>query len=307
MELSEEGVPQWRSCFDEQCEARFESFKALATHVLRLHGPMEVVSRSVITNQCPVCLAVYGERKAAHRGACTALSSEAVQENRGQGRLDAHRVLPGPGDSLLRGSAGSGAAAAERGEGVRPRTKRPPRARSIEALNTDAREVERLSHRVEQYNKAGLLRRGVLEPSMVCASFMTKGGQQVPQAKSKAKARARRSQEMMNEGVEQIPDVSPPRPQPERPPTVFVRGPKSANITEKPTAEYWGPFARMTIFSSTWNRLHVFFICAEKLCVAFCGRMTRTYFLKKSSMAPVWMTHKDLKSICMAPVQGRDA
>ena len=27
VELSEEGVPQWRCCFDEQCEARFESFK----------------------------------------------------------------------------------------------------------------------------------------------------------------------------------------------------------------------------------------------------------------------------------------
>ena len=35
VELSEAGVPQWRCCFDEQCEARFESFKALATHVLR--------------------------------------------------------------------------------------------------------------------------------------------------------------------------------------------------------------------------------------------------------------------------------
>ena len=67
MELSEEGVPQWRCCFDEQCEARFESFKGLATHVLRHHRQMEVVSQSVITNQCPVCLAVYGDRKAAHR------------------------------------------------------------------------------------------------------------------------------------------------------------------------------------------------------------------------------------------------
>ena len=67
VELSEEGVPQWRCCFDEQCEARFESFKALATHVLRHDRQMEVVSRSVITNQCPVCLAVFGDRKAAHR------------------------------------------------------------------------------------------------------------------------------------------------------------------------------------------------------------------------------------------------
>ena len=67
MELSEEGVPQWTCCFDEQCEARFESFKALATHVLRIRRQMEMVSRSVITNQCPVCLAVHGDRKAAHR------------------------------------------------------------------------------------------------------------------------------------------------------------------------------------------------------------------------------------------------
>ena len=131
---------------------------------------------------------------------------------------------------------------------------------------TDAMEVERLGHRVEQYSlrMGDVLRRGVLEPSMVNAFLMTKGGQQVP--KSKAKARAR-SREMMSEGVEQTPDASPPRPL-ERPPIVFVRGetlepstarPKSANITEKPTAEYWGSCAGMTIFSSTWNRLHVFF------------------------------------------------
>ena len=67
VELSEEGVPQWGRCFDEQCEGRFESFKALATHVLRHHRQMEVVSRSVITNQCPVCLAICWNRKAAHR------------------------------------------------------------------------------------------------------------------------------------------------------------------------------------------------------------------------------------------------
>ena len=67
MEVSQEGVPQWRCCFDDQCEAKFESFKALAKHVLRHHRQMETVSRLVLTNQCPVCLAVYGDRKAAHR------------------------------------------------------------------------------------------------------------------------------------------------------------------------------------------------------------------------------------------------
>ena len=67
MEVSQEGVPQWRCCFDDQCEAKFESFKALATHVLRHHRQMETVSRLVLTNQCLVCLAVYGDRKAVHR------------------------------------------------------------------------------------------------------------------------------------------------------------------------------------------------------------------------------------------------
>ena len=67
MEVSQKGVPQWRCCFDDQCEAKFESFKALATHVLRHHRQMETVSRLVLTNQCPVCLAVYGNRRAAHR------------------------------------------------------------------------------------------------------------------------------------------------------------------------------------------------------------------------------------------------
>ena len=148
---------------------------------------------------------------------------------------DAHRVLPGPGHSPPRGSAGSSTAAAERGEEARPRPKRPPRARSVEAPNTDAREVERLADREEQYSlrMAELLRRGVLEPSMVYAFLMTKGGQQVPQPKSKAEARAR-CREMMSEGAEQTPDASPPRPPPERPPTVFVRGETLEPSTARP-------------------------------------------------------------------------
>ena len=67
MEVSQEGVPQWRCCFDDRCEARFESIKAPATDVLRHHRQMETVSRLVLTNRCPVCLAVYADRKAAHR------------------------------------------------------------------------------------------------------------------------------------------------------------------------------------------------------------------------------------------------
>ena len=105
------------------------------------------------------------ERTSAIGGACAALSSEAVQENRRQGRLNAHRVLPGPGNSPSRRSAGSSTAAAESGEEVRSRPKRLPRARSIEAPDTDAREEERLTHRVEQQSPhiAGLLRRGAFD------------------------------------------------------------------------------------------------------------------------------------------------
>ena len=68
---------------------------------------------------------------------------------------------------------------------------------------------------------------------MVYVFLMTKGGQQVPQAKSKAKARAR-SRAMTNEGAEQTPDVSPPRPPPERPPIVFVRGETLEPSTARP-------------------------------------------------------------------------
>ena len=53
------------------------------------------------------------------------LQSEAVQESRGQGRVDAHRVLPGPDHPPPRGSAGGSIAAEERSEEIRPRAKRP--------------------------------------------------------------------------------------------------------------------------------------------------------------------------------------
>ena len=98
---------------------------------------------------------------------------------------------------------------------------------------------------------------------MVYAFLMTKGGQQVPQRKSKAKAQAR-CREMMSEGAEQTPDVSPSSTAAHSVCEVRNAGtldcsPKSANITEKPTAECWGSCAGVAIFSSTWNRLHVFF------------------------------------------------
>ena len=154
------------------------------------------------------------------------LQSEAVQESRGQGRVDAHCVLSGPDHLPTRGSTGGSNAAAERGEEIRPRAKRPPQTRSSEALDADAREIERLARRVEQHSQrmAELLRRSVLEPSLAYALLMTKGGQRrIPQAKSKAKARAS-SRATTSEGAEAAPDTSPPRLPPERPPMVFTRG-----------------------------------------------------------------------------------
>ena len=55
----------------------------------------------------------------------------------------------------------------------------------------------------------------------------------MPQAKSKANARAR-SRAMTNEGADQTPDVSPLHPPPERPPIVFVRGETLEPSTARP-------------------------------------------------------------------------
>ena len=133
--------------------------------------------------------AVLGEQRGEERtstagSARSALQSEAVQENRGQRRVDA-------GHSPPRGSTGSSIAAAERSEGTRPSAKRSSRTRSGETPDADAWEVERLARRVEQHSHrmADLLRRGVLEPSMAYAFLMTKGGRRIPQAEPKAKAR----------------------------------------------------------------------------------------------------------------------
>ena len=67
---------------------------------------------------------------------------------------------------------------------------------------TDTRRVEQHSQRM-----AELLRRGVLEPSLAYAFLMKKGGQRIPQAKSKAKARAN-SRATTSEGAEAAPDTS---------------------------------------------------------------------------------------------------
>ena len=67
--------------------------------------------------------------------------------------------------------------------------------------------IERLARRLEAVSQrvADLLRRGVLEPSLAHAFLMKRGGQQVPEAKTKAKGRTR-GQAPTNEGA-----VSAPR------------------------------------------------------------------------------------------------
>ena len=64
---------------------------------------------------------VLGEQRVEERTSAAGmtrpvLESEAVQESRGQGRVDAHCVLPGPDHLTPRGSVGGSIAAAERGE-----------------------------------------------------------------------------------------------------------------------------------------------------------------------------------------------
>ena len=173
---------------------------------------------------------VLGEQRVEERAGAVGiarpvLQSEAVQESRGQGRVDAHRVLPGPDLLPTRGSTGGSIAAAERGEEIRPSAKRPPRTRSSEALDADAREIERLARRVEQHSQrmAELLSRGVLEPSLAYAFLMKKGGQQIPQAKSKAKARAS-SRATTSEGAGAAPEKSPTGLPQERTLVVLTRG-----------------------------------------------------------------------------------
>ena len=91
-------------------------------------------------------------------------------------------------------------------KGVRkfgPAPRGPLEREAARLPDADAREIKRLARRVEQHSQrmAELLRRGVLEPSLAYAFLMTKGGQRIPQAKSKAKARAS-SRATTSEGAE---------------------------------------------------------------------------------------------------------
>ena len=62
----------------------------------------------------------------------------------------------------------------------------------------------------------------------------------------------------------------------------------------------------MTIFSSTWNRLHgFFFLHREILHGTLCKDDTYIlFFSKKSSMAPVLMARQEFKAFGTTRVQG---
>ena len=88
--------------------------------------------------------AVLGEQRVEERTSAvgiarSVLQSEAVQESRGQGRVDAHCVLPGPDHPLPRGSAGGSIAAAERGEEIRSPRQEAPLEREAARLLTQMR------------------------------------------------------------------------------------------------------------------------------------------------------------------------
>ena len=182
------------------------------------------------------------------------------------------------------------------------------------APNTHAREVERLAHRVDQYSQrmAELLRRGVLEPSMVYAFLMTKGGQQVPQPKSKAKARAQ-SRDMMSEGAEQTPDVSPLVHRLRGRHSV-CEGRNAGTLDCSPKkCEYHGKADRRLLGTLRKNDDFLFYM--ESVARFFAQRnfawplcKDDTYILffkkkkkKKSSMAPVWMTRQGFEEYLHGP------
>ena len=105
------------------------------------------------------------ELASATGGALAALAGEAVQEDRGQGRVDAHRVLPRSGYSPTRDSTGSSAVVAEGESGSTAPSRLDPSREKHRSPGTDAGEVERLGRRLEAVSQrmADLLRRGVLE------------------------------------------------------------------------------------------------------------------------------------------------
>ena len=202
--------------------------------------------------------------------------------------MDAHRVLPRSGYSRSRPSTGSSAAVAEGNQEIRPRAKRPPRTRSGEPPDADAREIERLARRVEQHSQrmADLLRRGVLEPSLAYAFLMTKGGQQVPVAKTKAKGPTR-GRAPANEGAV-IADVSPPRLPPERPPTASASTARpKVRISRRSRVKFLSSAERRFAWSlhkaDKYNsRSVVFFAFEQQRLHGPCARKTRTIpFLRR--------------------------
>ena len=166
-------------------------------------------------------------------GARAALPGEAVQEDRGQGRVDAHRVQPRSGYSPTRASTGSSAAVEERNQEVLLGSARTPRERSIEAPGTDAGEVERLARRLEAVSQ---------RMADFCAGecwnrrwrtlSLWRGDNKCRRVKQRPRVghvAGRRRMELWS-----APDVSPPRLQPEGPPIAFVRGETLVPSTARP-------------------------------------------------------------------------
>ena len=101
--------------------------------------------------------AVLGEQRVEERSSAvgiarSVLQSEAVQESRGQGRVDAHCVLPGPDHPPPRGSTGGSIAAAPRQEA--------PLEREAARLLTQMRVKWSAQHAETSQRMAELLRPG---------------------------------------------------------------------------------------------------------------------------------------------------
>ena len=105
----------------------------------------------------------HGEECASAIGvACAALRREAVQQDRGQGRVDAHRVLF---QSPTRSSSGSSSAFPVWNQEARPGPERTPRARSIEASERVHENAESTTQRIvgQNVNRNRKRRRGGIE------------------------------------------------------------------------------------------------------------------------------------------------
>ena len=222
--------------------------------------------------------AVLGEQRVEERTSAvgvarSVLQSEAVQESRGQGRVDAHCVLPGPDHPLPSREHWRQHCGCRKGwgkYGTAPRGP-PPRTRSSEAPDADVRRIERLARRVEQHSQrmAGLLRRGVLEPSLAYAFLMTKGRATDSTDQIQGQSSGNQPGDDKWRSLRLPPDTSPPRPPPERPPMVFTRGetmePSNAGPEVRTSRRAWTPY--LPLDTVAWL-LHKEWCDSEYCCMA---------------------------------------